>query len=363
MRMKTRWKLFVSLTLGLAFGPAFAAAPETLALADVRNNPERWPAAITVPRELQFQGGAVVKPGQVVKVVELNGADVVLDNGTGLVFGLPITETDFVARANAAWAKLAPAQREITGALLADDRSLWPLRVKCTAEFRFNNGTVLKPGGEYELQAVMRDKVQLYSAPNNATLTTPLQSTDVIAQARELVLMPAAKRPSRVAAALRGQLVDATGQAAGPGRLEETQVFALYYGASWCGPCRAFSPDLVKFINRVGPENPHLTVVMLSNDRSDSALYDYMQQEKMPWPAMTLARVNKVPLLTGYTKGGIPQLVIVDRHGRVLADSYRGFDLSRRPGGDGGTGEDPRDRRGEVRRTGSAERAEPTGRW
>lgn len=322
--MKAFLKLFCCLCVVLSSGPAFAAAPATLTINDVRNNLERWPAAITVPRDLQFQGGAVVKKGQVVSVVQLEGADVVVNDGAGLVFGLPIGETDFVARANEAWAKLTPEQREITGATLAADRSLWPLRAKCSGEFRFGNGTVLKPGGEYEVQAVKGDTVQLYSAQYNASLNTSLQSTDILAQARQLVLIPAEKRPSRVAAVLAGQLVDATGKPTAPAKLEETQVFALYYGASWCGPCRAFSPDLVKFVNRVAPENPRLTVVMLSNDKSDAALYGYMQEEKMPWPAMTLDRVNKIPLLTGYTKSGIPQLVIVDRQGTILADSYEG---------------------------------------
>ena len=321
--MRASLKLLVSLSFGFIFGAAFAAAPATLTVNDLRNNPERWPAAVTAPRDLQFQGGTSVKKGQVLNVVQLEGAEVVVDAGKGVIFGLPLAETDFLARANEAWTKLTPEQREITGATLAADRSLWPLRVQCSAEFRFNNGTVLK-AGEYEVQAVKRDGVQLYSAQHNASLNTSLQSTDVIARARALALIPAEKRPSRVAAALTGQLVDATGKPVEPAKLEETQVYALYYGASWCGPCRAFSPDLVKFANRVGAENPRLTVVLLSNDKSDAALFGYMQAEKMPWLAMPLDKVNKVPLLTGYTKGGIPQLVIVDRQGTVLADSFRG---------------------------------------
>ncbi len=314
----------IALTLGLSSAALFAAAPATLTLADLRNNPERWPSSVTIPRDLQFQGGVTVKKGQVVKVVELENADVVVDAGNNFVFGFPLQETDFVAQANVLWAKLTPEQREITAATLADDRSLWPLRAKCSGEFRFGNGTTLKAGGEYEVQAVLRDKVQLYSAQYNTTLNTPLQSTDVVAQARALALIPAEQRPSRIASVLRGQLMDATGKATEPAKLEETQVFALYYGASWCGPCRRFSPDFVKFIDRVQAANPRLTVVMLSNDKSDEQLFGYMKEEKMPWLAMPLDKVNKVPLLTGYTKGGIPQLVIVDRQGKVLADSYQG---------------------------------------
>lgn len=322
--MKAAPKILTFLAIVLALIPAYAASPATLTPSDLRNNPERWPAAITIPRELNFQSGAKIKKGQVAKVVELNGDEVVVDVGNGLVFGLPLAETDFVARANEAWTKLTPEQREITVATLAADRTLWPLTVHCFAEFRFNNGTTIKPGGEFELQAVERAGVKLYSAAHNATLNTSIASTDLIERARALVLIPIEQRPSRVAAVLQGQLVDAAGKSVEPAGLEQAQIFALYYGASWCGPCRRFSPDLVAFANRVGPVNPRLAVVMISNDKSDAALFGYMQEEKMPWPAMPLARANKIPLLTGYAKGGIPQLVIVDRQGQVLTDSFKG---------------------------------------
>lgn len=322
--MKALSVLFASLTLGWCCTPAFATSPTNLTMNDLLGHPERWPASVTIPRELQFQGGAIVKKGQVVKVTDFNGTEVVVDSGSGLVFGLPVAETDFVVRANERWAALTPAQREITGATLREDRSLWPVKVKTSGEFRFGNGTVIKPGGEFELLSVDRDGVKLLAPEYNTTLKTSVQSTDLVERARALVLVSPAKRPSRIAANLRGQLVDAAGQAADAAGLEETQVFALYYGASWCGPCRKFSPELVKFVNRVGPKNPRLTVVLMSNDKSDAAMYGYMKEERMPWVAMPLDRIVKTPSLVAYTKGGIPQLVIVDRQGQVLADSYQG---------------------------------------
>ncbi len=322
--MKAPLKFAVLLLAGLSFIRVFAAAPSALTLSDLRQNPERWPATVTVPRDLSFQGGATVKKGQLVKVTNLQGNQVVVDSGTGLVFGLPVAETDFVARANEAWAKLTPEQRDITVASLIADRGLWPVKVRSFAEFRLGNGGVIKSGGEYELIAVARDGVKLLAPEFNTTLRVEPQATDLIERARALVLMPPAKRPSRIAAVLRGNLVDASGRATDPAGLEDTQVFALYFGASWCPPCRAFSPELVKFIDRVGPANPRLTVVLVSSDKTDAAMLGYMKEEKMPWTALSRERLTKSPSLVAYTKGGIPQLVIVDRQGAVLADSYRG---------------------------------------
>ncbi len=322
--MKPPLKLLALFSFALVVGPVFGAVPATLTLNDLRNNPERWPAAITVPRDLKFQGGASVKKGQELRLVEISGNEAVLDDGKGLVFGLPLVETDLLARANAAWADLTPAQREVTSATLTSDRDLWPVRVNSTAEFELTDGTVLKAGGEYELLSVGRNEAKLYSAEHRTTLTAPLSSTDIFVRARALVLVPAAERPSRIAAALAGTLVGADGKPAAAESLADTQVFALYYGASWCAPCRKFSPELVKFANRVGPENPRLTIVLMSNDKADADMYGYMREETMPWAAIPLNQLNERPALTGYVRGGIPHLVIVDRQGKILADSYRG---------------------------------------
>lgn len=322
--MKALSQLPCLLLSGLMLSPAFADVPSTLTLPDLRNHAERWPAAIAVPADLQFQSGATVKKGEVVKVADFDGRQVVVDNGHGLVFGLPVAETDFLARANEAWAGLTPEQRAIDATTLAADRTLWPVKVRTSAEFRLGNGTAIKPGGEYEVLSVGADGVKLLAADYNTTLKTSLQSTDLIPRARALVLVAPAKRPSRIAANLRGHLVDAAGKAVDPAGLEDTQVFALYYGASWCGPCRAFSPDLVKFVNRVAPQNPRLTAVLMSSDKTDAAMYGYMKEAQMPWLAMPKSALVMSPALVSYTKGGIPQLVVVDRHGQVLADSFQG---------------------------------------
>lgn len=322
--MKAPLKLSALLLVGLSLIRAFAAAPATLTLNDLRNHSERWPASVTVPRDLNFQGGATVKKGQVVKVTDLNGSEVVVDSGSGLVFGLPIAETDFVARANAAWAELTPGQREITAASLIDDRRLWPVKVRSFAEFRLGNGGVIKSGGEFELIAVERDGVKLLAPEYNTTLRVQPQATDLIERARALALVSPEKRPSRIAAVLRGNLVDASGRATDPANLDDAQVIALYYGASWCPPCRAFSPEFVKFVNRVGPQNPRFAVVLVSSDKTDAAMFGYMKEEKMPWVALPREQLTKSPSLLAYTKGAIPQLVIVNRQGTVLADSYRG---------------------------------------
>src|SRR5205823_3732094 len=124
------------------------------------------------------------------------------------------------------------------------------------------------------------------------------------------------------AAALKGAMVDADGKPLAKDDLEQQTVFALYYGASWCGPCRAFSPSFVKYINSVAAGNPKLTVVLVSNDEKDAEMLKYMKEEKMPWAAVPMKAMQDSALLMCYLKGSIPQLTIVDRHGKIIADSW-----------------------------------------
>ena len=318
------YRLFsvIALAAGL-FGSVSGAAPATLTLNDLQNHPERWPAKVSLPRDFKFNGGASARKGQIVQVIELKGTEVVVDAGKDLVFGVPVADTDFLTAANSSWSALTPAQRDLDANLLMADPSLWPLQVKSLNGFRLENGTQLPAGSDFDLISFNQEGVSLYSAKYNSNLGAELKDTDLITRARALLLVPANQRPSRIAAALRGNLVDINGQASSA-KLDETQVFALYYGASWCPPCRKFSPGFVKYIDQISAQNPKLTVVLMSNDKVDADMFKYMKSEKMPWVAMPLAKLQRTPLLLGYTKGYIPQLLIVDRSGKILADSYSG---------------------------------------
>src|SRR4029078_12728540 len=127
-----------------------------------------------------------------------------------------------------------------------------------------------------------------------------------------------------IADAIKASLVDADGKPVKKDDLDQTKLFALYYGASWRGPCRQFSPSLVKYVNQVAAANPKLTVVLVSFDEKDEEMLKYMKEEKMPWAAIPMAASKKSHLLRSYGKGSIPQLMIVDKYGKVLANSYNG---------------------------------------
>ena len=96
--------------------------------------------------------------------------------------------------------------------------------------------------------------------------------------------------------------------------LANSRLVALYFSASWCGPCRGFTPLLIEFYNHlqevVAPTHG-LTIVFVSSDQDESQFQAYfgtMPFLAMPYTNRDLAQQTK--LLFGVR--GIPSLVVLD---------------------------------------------------
>lgn len=295
--------------------------PETLKLSDLVNHPERWPAAVKVLKDFKFSAGGGLKAGQMVKVLEFKGAQVLVDAGNQSSFEVAPADCDLLDAANKAWAALTSAQRAVDPQCLLKDASLWPERVTCLSGFRLDDGSELAPGGEYQFLSIDREGAKFYAPAQHTTLVAELSQTDLITRARQRALVEPEKRPSRIAAVLQKGLVDSEGKPFTSAAIDDARLYVLYFGASWCGPCRKFSPSLVKFVNDNAKANPRMVTVLMSNDKESADMLEYMKEEKMPWPALPLATLLQTPLLLGLAGDAIPRLVILDHHGLVLASS------------------------------------------
>ena len=101
------------------------------------------------------------------------------------------------------------------------------------------------------------------------------------------------------------------------------KYLAIYFSAAWCGPCRAFTPDLVKWYKRKKSKLDQFDIIFDSSDRTEEAMLDYMKEDKMAWPAVAYDKRSKSPLKK-YKGRGIPCLVVIDAAGNVVAHSYEG---------------------------------------
>ena len=106
--------------------------------------------------------------------------------------------------------------------------------------------------------------------------------------------------------------------------LEKKKLYALYFSAHWCGPCRKFTPQLVDFYNRVAPQHPEFELIFISNDRQPFNMETYMKETNMPWPAIEFAKVGGKDVLNRYEGKGIPCLVVIDASGKVISDTFEG---------------------------------------
>jgi nucleoredoxin len=104
--------------------------------------------------------------------------------------------------------------------------------------------------------------------------------------------------------------------------LNRKKIYGLYFSAHWCAPCRKFTPQLVEYYNRIARDHPEFEVIFISADKSAEAMAGYMRDTGMPWAAIDYAKLPGVSALTKYAGSGIPDLVIIDGAGKVLADSY-----------------------------------------
>lgn len=102
------------------------------------------------------------------------------------------------------------------------------------------------------------------------------------------------------------------------------ELVLLYFSASWCPPCKAFSPILVDFYNAIAKEGK-LEIVYISSDRTVPDFEGYYK--KMPWLSIpaeegTAIIKNNLAQLLGIQ--GIPTLIVLDaKTGEFISSSGR----------------------------------------
>ena len=94
--------------------------------------------------------------------------------------------------------------------------------------------------------------------------------------------------------------------------LKDKKVIGIYFSASWCGPCRTFTPQLAQFYQEMNKKGKKFEIVWVSRDRTAD---DYvMYYSKMPWLAVPISNVEQVfnNIAGKYNCKGFPHMVILD---------------------------------------------------
>ena len=248
-----------------------------------------------------------------------------------------------------------------TLAEIAADPQLWPAEVTVTA---LTKAAVVKDGGVSGMMLVGAGKKVVVTGISaagvtgklgGATVLVPADKTDLLAPGskagpgaapavrQEAMLPPtsaaepavaratpppaAAGKPSLMQRRLAGKLVRLEGDALksyDAAQLAGVKYYGLYYSASWCGPCRQFTPQFIQIYRQMKQQYPEFEVVFVSADRSAGDMKSYMRDDRMPWLALKYDEAQQESELRRYCGPGIPCLVLVDPQGRVLSDSFEG---------------------------------------
>ena len=106
-------------------------------------------------------------------------------------------------------------------------------------------------------------------------------------------------------------------------------VVLIDFWASWCRPCRAENPNVVKLYNKY--KNKNFTIYSISLDQDRKKWIDAINQDQLSWP-------NHVSELTGwkstpgiqYGVSSIPKTFLIDKDGIIIGYDLRGSTLEKK---------------------------------
>ncbi len=107
--------------------------------------------------------------------------------------------------------------------------------------------------------------------------------------------------------------------------VKKNKYTLIDFWASWCGPCRAEMPTVVKAYTDYHQKG--FEVVGVSLDNNKEAWVKAIEQLKMPWPQMSDLKGWECKGAQDYNVRSIPANVLVDQQGKIVAKDLRGEDL------------------------------------
>jgi len=102
------------------------------------------------------------------------------------------------------------------------------------------------------------------------------------------------------------------------------------FWASWCGPCRAENPNVLKAYNKY--KDKGFTVVGISLDEKGDKWKKAIRDDHMPWDELSDLKGWKNDVSDYFGIQGIPSNLLVDPSGKIVARDLRGEALDQKLG-------------------------------
>ncbi|MDB5089947.1 MAG: hypothetical protein JWR09_3941 [Mucilaginibacter sp.] len=99
------------------------------------------------------------------------------------------------------------------------------------------------------------------------------------------------------------------------------------FWASWCGPCRAENPKLVKAFDHLKDKNFTILGISLDGQDTRAGWIKAIKDDGLVWTQLSDLKHNDNVVAVRYGIRGIPQNVLIDTKGKVIARNIEPGDL------------------------------------
>ncbi len=104
------------------------------------------------------------------------------------------------------------------------------------------------------------------------------------------------------------------------------------FWASWCGPCRAENPNVVKVFHKYKDRNFHIIGVSLDRPGQKEKWIKAIHDDKLEWTQLSDLKFWDNEVAKQYGIKAIPQNLLVDPDGKIVAKNLRGEELDSKLG-------------------------------
>ncbi|CAM9850611.1 unnamed protein product, partial [Laminaria digitata] len=99
------------------------------------------------------------------------------------------------------------------------------------------------------------------------------------------------------------------------------KVLAVYFSASWCAPCKQFTPILKKVYNKLTEEGKPFEIVFVSSDKSAEEFTTYMGD--MPWLSVPFDGKTRGTAAQLLGVSALPTLLVFDENQQLITANGR----------------------------------------
>ncbi|CAM9096751.1 unnamed protein product [Pylaiella littoralis] len=105
------------------------------------------------------------------------------------------------------------------------------------------------------------------------------------------------------------------------------KIVAFYFSASWCGPCRKYTPQLAALYSRAKAQHKAFEVVFISLDGDEDSMERrvFWYHTGMPWPAVPYDHPFREDFASSKGVNSVPRLVVTGKRGQEIASNAVGM--------------------------------------